>query len=344
LFDYVVQTLQKAFKTDKIALFFKQDFNAMNSTFKLYASLGLNNSEVEQVVNNTKIVHWLKINKKPFLLDRAYQVLSKREYAELSHGLTEVDALLVVPFIYKDGLIGFITLGQKRSESHVFDINDIELLQSLANQVSIAVENAVLYRELDDAYTNIARSLSIAVESKEGYTVGHSDNVMKYAVALAKKLGMPAQDVQVIAHAAMLHDIGKIAVPDAILNKPDKLTEKEWDEIKTHSMKGAKILEPLPYMKEVIQIIKHHHEWYNGTGYPDKLKSDQIPAGAQIMAIADSFDAMVSYRPYREANGHRYTFEKAVQELVDNRGTQFNPLLVDVFVQLLNENPNIVRI
>ena len=335
LLNYAIELIKKAFNTNKICIFLKKNFYDPESKFELCASYGISKIS-NPYFENKKIIKWLKNNQEIFIFDINYQLMDEKDFKELTKGLEEFDTMIVAPLIRKNDLIGFITLNHKKID--IFDIDDIQFLQTLANQFTIAIENAFFYKELDDICTRITRSLSIAVEIKEGYTIGHSDHVVKYAVSIAKKLGLDLKEIITIAHAAMLHDIGKIGIHDSILTKPDKLTSEEWIEMKTHSIKGAKILEPLPFMKDVKEIIKYHHERYDGNGYPDKLIKEQIPIGAQILNIADSFDAMISDRSYKK----KLSVNEAVEELIKNKGKQFNPEFVDIFVEIIKENPNIV--
>ncbi len=201
-------------------------------------------------------------------------------------------------------------------------------------------------RELEQAQTCIEESyirsvdiLAKAIDEKDSYTHRHSDNVTRYSVSIAKNLGFHPEQVEVIRRACHMHDIGKIAVSDTILNKPGKLTDEEWNEIKQHPKKGAEILMPLSFLKREIECIKHHHERFDGNGYPDGLKGEKIVIGARIIAVADAFDAMMSDRPYRKA----FSLEEALSELNKNSGTQFDPKIVDTFINIVRSTPNIIQ-
>jgi len=334
LLEYIVKTINKALNTNKIGIFLKE-----GDRFRLVASHGL--EKVDTIyLENQQLIRWLNKNRAPFVLDTAWQKFSSSEYDKIVKDLGMFGAILVIPLIYKGEVKGVMTLDQKKTDGMIFDIDDIEILNNLGNELAIAIENAELYKRLDDAYMNITRALSIAVEQKEGYTVGHSDNVTKYALLIAKKMGLSQKEIIDITQAAMLHDIGKIGIKDSILSKPGKLNEEEWREMRQHSEKGAKILSPL-HMISVSEIVTHHHERYDGKGYPEGLKGDEIPLGAQILCVADSFDAMVTERPYRDKETKRLTIDEAVEELVKNKGTQFNPKIVDTFIEIIKENPNI---
>lgn len=188
-----------------------------------------------------------------------------------------------------------------------------------------------LCNNLQKTYLNTITALASAIDAKDGYTNGHSDRLSRYAVIIATALRLGESRVKVIEYAAKLHDIGKIATPDYILNKPGKLTEDEWGEMKAHSLRGAAIIEPLEFLKEVVPVVRHHHERYDGKGYPGRLKGKRIMLEARILAVADAFEAMTTNRPYQKAR----SIERAKEELEKNKNSQFDPKVVDVFLGVL---------
>ncbi|MGF7186087.1 HD-GYP domain-containing protein (c-di-GMP phosphodiesterase class II) [Desulfitispora alkaliphila] len=172
------------------------------------------------------------------------------------------------------------------------------------------------------------------LEAKDEYTCGHSERVAEYAIKIAKHINLAEEEINNIRLAASLHDLGKIGIKDDILNKNGPLTQEEFNTIKLHPNIGAKILQPIAPVKQLIPYIQHHHERYNGTGYPDGLSGDEIPLGAKIIAIADTYDAMTSDRPYRKALSE----EVALKEIEKNSGTQFDPKLVEAWLELQDVN------
>src|SRR3989339_221630 len=337
LLDFVVNSLHKALGAQKIGIFFAEKLQD-KTILRLKASTGLDKAKTNYILNQN-IIRLLETNKHPFILDNAFHNLPRQESKDIVNELSNFGAALVLPLICKNELIGVMTIDQKSTGGGIFDIHDIELLETLANNLGIAIKNAMLYENLDDTYIRITRALSLVLETKDNYTVGHSDNVTKYAIVISKKLNLPEMEVVKITQAAMLHDLGKIGIHDYILEKPTKLTPEEWEEVKPHTVKGAKILESLPFLKEVAEIVKHHHEHYNGTGYPEQKKYKDIPLGAQILGVADAFDAMTTERPYKN---RKLDIDTAINELIKFSGTQFNPEIVKLFIEAIKENPNII--
>ncbi|MFB0527378.1 MAG: HD domain-containing phosphohydrolase, partial [bacterium] len=226
-------------------------------------------------------------------------------------------SLMSVPLAIKDKVIGVINVNNKKSR-RIFNQEDFRLLKQIAAQVAIVIDNARLYKSLSNLYMRTITTLAATIDARDHYTRRHSEMVAKYAVAIAEAMKLSPERVEIIRQASHLHDIGKIGVHDFILLKPDKLTDEEWEQVKRHSLKGAEILAPLVvFLNGVIDMVKQHHERYDGKGYPNHYRNGEIDIGARIMAVADAFDAMLSERPYRKA----YSKEKAIEELKENSGT-----------------------
>jgi len=211
-------------------------------------------------------------------------------------------------------------------------------LQDLNRNLEALVEKrtqqlAEKNEELRDAYIQTIRALAEAVDAKDSYTRGHSERVGVYASKIARELGFPTSLIERVYIAGLLHDVGKIGVRDAVITKPDRLTREEYEEIKRHPEIGARILEPVRFLADVVPCVRHHHEWFDGSvgGYPDRLKGDQIPIASRVILVADTVEAMTSDRPYRRG----LPLDQVVQELRKFSGTQFDPQCVDAFLRII---------
>ena len=189
--------------------------------------------------------------------------------------------------------------------------------------------------ELRTAYIQTIRALAEAIDAKDAYTRGHSERVAVYASRIAREMNLRKELIERVYFAGLLHDVGKIGIPDAIITKPDRLNEEEYEEIKRHPEIGAKILEPVEFLRSVVPCVRHHHEWYDGcqNGYPDRLAGDQIPLPSRVIVVADTVEAMTSDRPYRKA----LPVDAVVKEMHKYSGTQFDPVVVDAFLKLIED-------
>ena len=211
-------------------------------------------------------------------------------------------------------------------ESGIKAISQMNLIRKINTELKET------YYKLEQAYMESIETLRFTVEAKDTYTRGHSDRVSEYSVLIGKKLELSVEDINTLKIGGLFHDIGKIGVPDSILLKNAKLTDDEYSEIKNHPSIGAHILSNATIFKDALPVVKHHHERYDGNGYPGKLKGEDIPLLARIAAVADSFDAMTSRRTYR--NSLDLDFVKS--EIEKCKGTQFDPTCADAFLDILN--------
>lgn len=215
---------------------------------------------------------------------------------------------------------------------------NMEKLLSVLNrgvrEQKLTRENARLNDELKHTYMEVMVSLAIAIDAKNPGTQYHSRQVTKYTLLISDKLKLPQEEREKVARAASLHDIGKIGIPDPILTKPGSLNDEEWAQIEQHPARGAEILSPLEFLSEVLPLIRHHHERYKGSGYPDRLKGEDISLGTRIISVADAFEAMVSERPYRRALSQ----EEALREIEAGLGDQFDPQIGKLFISAIKNN------
>jgi diguanylate cyclase len=239
---------------------------------------------------------------------------------------------LCTPLCIGDELWGAINL--EHSRAHAFDDDDARLVATLADQVSAALRAAHLYERVEHAYLGTAEALGAALEAKDAYTAGHSRNLTNNAVAVGEALGMDAEELRRLRFGAAFHDIGKLAIPEAILNKPGRLDAEERSKIEQHTVIGDQILAPIEFLEDVRPIVRHGHERWDGMGYPDRLCGDEIPLGARIVFACDAFDAMTSDRPYRSA----LPAAVARAELRRNAGSQFDPHVVEALLAVLENS------
>lgn len=205
----------------------------------------------------------------------------------------------------------------------------------LARRIEESTKNlSRLYEDLRNTYMRTIKSLAQAIDARDHYTHSHSENVANIAEVIAKEMGLSVKEIELVRDACALHDLGKIGIEDKILSKPSKLDPEEWEYIKKHPEIGAKILEPLTFLNDVIDLVRQHHEHYDGSGYPDGRKGEEILLGARIILLADAYEAMTSARAYRKVP---LTKEAAVEEIKKYSGTQFDPLVVEVFLRVIDK-------
>ena len=225
---------------------------------------------------------------------------------------------------------GIIVAADKPSGD--FNEADIETLLSVGDQASIAVENARLHDHVRSAYLATVSMLADAVEAKDPYTQGHCEEVARYARLIADRLSLPEPQRRIVCYAALLHDVGKIGVSDGVLNKPGPLLPEETSLVRAHVRVGHDLLLNVPALRDVAHAVLHHHEWYDGTGYPEGLSGESIPIASRVVGVVDAYCAMVRRRSYKEP----YTEEKARAELRRCAGSQFDPTVVDTFLEVLD--------
>ena len=248
-------------------------------------------------------------------------------------------SLMAVPLQVENQIIGILVLMHRHQgqDTHRIDYtkNQRATVMAFAGQAALILDNTRLKIEYGrrDVYLKTITALTSAIDAKDTYTRNHSRNVAEYATVLGKELGLSSEELMNIHYGAILHDIGKIGVPEAILNKPGRLTPDEFQAIKAHPTIGANILAPIDFLGEALNIVRYHHEHYDGNGYPANLQGESIPYAARIVGIADAWDAMTSHRSYRRA----LSVKTAVQELHKGAGRQFDPLMVKVFTELINK-------
>lgn len=246
--------------------------------------------------------------------------------------MNNIRSVMCVPVEATERILGAIYVDNV-SSTNMFNEDHLQFLTALGKQAGVAIRRWRLIEDLENLYYNLVQALVATIEAKDQYTSGHSERVTDYAVELATAMRLDPDMVNQIRLGGLLHDIGKIGIPESVLNKPGRLDEDEWRLIRTHPRMGAQILKNISNIEDVISLVEHHHESYDGTGYPDGLAGEDIPLGARVLAVADTFDAMTSKRPYRDG----LPMEVVIKEFNDNLGIQFDRKIAEVFLWLIEK-------
>jgi HD-GYP domain-containing protein (c-di-GMP phosphodiesterase class II) len=248
-----------------------------------------------------------------------------------------VESLLAIPLVTHQGTRGVLLLGDRTPGR--FRREEAFSIEKIASQLAVALENARLYDDMRQLFISTVSSLANAIDAKSPWTKGHSERVMRVAAGIAQDMDLTPAMVERVRLVGLLHDIGKIGILEALLEKPDELDEDEFPPLRLHPEKGVAILAPIDQLKDVLPGILHHHERFDGSGYPSGLAGEEIPLEARIVAVADAFDAMVADRPYREG----LKVPEALDELTRCAGSQFDPTVVTIFrtkiLQLFRNGP-----
>ena len=340
---YLIVYVVKKYMKLKSACIFHYDESSKG--FVLRCKRGESDAQKGYVIDGSHpFIKWLKDRQSGF----SY---SKDDFMDIPEARGELEKLgcaACVPSFNKGKLIGFLILGNKISGDS-YTGEELELLLTISNEAAIVIENAKNLLELQklrekekENYFQTILALARTVDEKDAYTRGHLDEVTRYGVIVAEELIESLKitiDMEELKTALLLHDIGKIGVPDALLHKTSSLTPEEFEIMKQHAEIGARIIEPIEKLKKIGKIIKHHQEKYNGTGYPDGLKGEDIPLESRIVAVVDAYHAMISDRPYRKALPE----ETALNELKNCRGAQFDPLVVNAFLKAYEKGKIVKR-
>jgi putative nucleotidyltransferase with HDIG domain len=271
------------------------------------------------------ISRWVIKHGRPRVVDR--EEIGERFLA--SHFRKNVRSVIIHPLMAKGEVIGVLTLIRSEGRISPFTTGQLHSLSIIASKASSAIENSRLYEELRESYLQTLTALANAVEARDIYTRGHTERVCYMAQSLSREMGWNEEKLWEVKMGGILHDIGKIGVPDAVLNKAETLTPREFESMKQHPVVGAKILEGISFLTPAVPYVLYHHERFDGKGYPYRLRNDQIPIQGRLMAVVDTFDAMTSNRPYRKAK----SFRMALKEIKDCAGTQFDPQIAELFLR-----------
>ncbi|MGE4579608.1 MAG: HD domain-containing phosphohydrolase [Desulfuromonadales bacterium] len=276
------------------------------------------------------ISNWVIQNRCPLLLK---DFKDSPRFDEFSYFGFKRETVMYAPLMVKNEVSGIICMAN-RTDGIAFASEDLDLLSTIASQASVAINNANLYQEQEATYLSTVQALVSAIEANDAYTRGHSDRVRRYSIELAKHMGLHESSVRRLEQAAILHDIGKIGIAATILHKEEALSPPEIEALRQHPVIGVRILEPIRFFGDITKIIEQHHEQFDGNGYPHGIAGDDICLEARILAVADTFDAMTSDRPYRKA----LSCELAIEEIEEQSGIQFDPEVTEAFIELCRKN------
>ena len=324
----ILNEVTDTLKIHHSAIYVKQNDSGF---YQLMASHNLDPQSPNQMRNDHPIVRWLSKHQQVITRFDLYNMPTFRGlWSEEREALQLLEIDLFIPLQAKGQLVGLLAVGPKLS-SQEYTQDDQRTLITLGNQMAVAIENARLYEELEKTFMETVIALANAIDLRDTYTSDHSQQIANLAAAVARQLQLTAQEVEAVYWGGLLHDIGKIGIPDSILQKPAKLDEQEWDLIRKHPKLGADLVSNIHKLEDVAPIIEQSHERFDGTGYPYGNKGDDIPIGARIVGVVDSFSAMIDERPYKPPLDE----QAALEEIEENAGVLYDPAVVEAFFKIL---------
>ncbi|MDP3025290.1 MAG: response regulator [candidate division Zixibacteria bacterium] len=321
LLQLILETLSMEFDASLSSILLVEDKNK-SLVLKAYYGMSTHPVELSFLHGEHPVPQWVVKNAKPKILNPGEEDLqSEKEKPRRS--------FISYPLMAKGRVIGVLNLVRVGNYSS-FSPGQINSLSIIASKASSAIENSLLDENLEEAYLNILTALANAVEARDIYTRGHTERVWYMAEIIAREMGWDSEKLWEVKIGGILHDIGKIGIPDAILNKPGELTPEEFEIMKAHPAQGAKILEGISFLAPSLPYVLYHHERFDGQGYPFGLRQEKIPIQGRLLAVVDTFDAMCSDRPYRKRKG----VPIALKEIEDCAGTQFDPEIAQIFLKV----------
>ena len=322
--DLIVSRLAQAVKAELCIL---RELDKETGTLRLVATYGL-----EKDIKDPALLEFdLKVAEEALASAEPLLIRGEKDFSS-----DEKVSLMSSTLRIKGEGIGAISVHGKVASlprATFFTPEDADFFTTLSYEVTVAVKNAQLYREVQKLFLEAVASLAATIDAKDSYTEYHSERVALYSLAIAEELGLSCKDKEDLKLTAILHDIGKIGVPEFILKKPGRLSAEEYEEMKLHPVKGVRIMEHIDQLQPIIPGMRHHHERYNGKVYPDGLTGKSIPLMGRIIAVADTYDALTSARPYRETS----TPERACREVEKSMGAQFYPLVAEAFLRAFSK-------
>lgn len=303
---------------------FAEESGGLNSVQNQLIVVGNAPCSLHEIHTNTNELFEYLPSQEPIALNTGRDPASAPDVTPLGR------PLLVHPVTCHNSVIGLLLAGDKHGQDSQVASSDMKLLGAAASHLSIFLENAALYEDMDAMFLGTIEAISASIDAKDRYTQGHSQRVAQLSQQLASEIGLENKTVKRLHIAGLVHDVGKIGIPESVLSKPGRLTEEEFGIVKTHPDIGYRILKDIPQLRDILPGVLYHHERWDGRGYPRGITGDEIPLFARIIALADSFDAMSSDRTYRTARTRKWV----LAEIDQCAGTQFDPELAKAFVKL----------
>jgi putative nucleotidyltransferase with HDIG domain len=325
LLDSTLDAAMRSFAVDSGYLVLR---DSTSSALQLRAWRGTTDAAPDDRAVRSSMSEWVVRQGRPLIFNPS----AKNGDVENVDAITGALAAVCVPLHSADGVIGAIAVGS-RDPSARFTGDDVRLLSTIANHLTVAIGNTELYASLQDAYLATVRSLAAAVDAKEPHMRGHSERVAVFSRSIAENMGLSHEQRTALEMAAYLHDIGKIGISGQILRKAGPLSDEETSTMRHHPLIGANILRPVAFPWSIGPVVRHHHERFDGGGYPAGLRGEEIPILARVLCVADAYEAMIADRPYRKC----MTSEGAVAELRECAGTQFDPRVVEALIEVLRQ-------
>lgn len=329
LLTLIVQSVRKVLRGEA-SFVATYEPNTTRLYLKAYSGTQKDLSQGIELPDKKGAIGFVIKNKKPMIIKKGGDEASL--FVPSSEEYLRYTTILCVPIIEKDIVKGVVGVSDLMNTEKI-DTDDLFLMENIASQIATSIENFTLNRNIEETYYQTLLMLARVVEAKDAYSAGHLERVSKYVAKMADKLRLDLETKKVLTGGAILHDLGKVGIQDNILKKEDRFTKEEYEVMKQHAVIGENILKPLRSMSKLSDLVRHHHELYDGTGYPDGLRGEDIPLSARILAIADVYDAISTDRPYRKA----MTRGEAIKTLESYAGNRLDPKLVEVFIGTLGE-------
>jgi Response regulator containing a CheY-like receiver domain and an HD-GYP domain len=331
LFNIIVHGARKVMETSSSFIALYDNDGALH--LKAYSGVQNGLQDNMKLPDDTGVIGQVIKNSYPMVVNQKDTALIGRIGKDV---ISYETGIVCVPIIVKDRIKGVLGATDKVGVQNVSP-EDISLLENIASQVAVCVENLELSKNIEETYYNTLVVLARIVEAKDTCSAGHLERVSAYVRMMADKLGLDKETTKILVGGALLHDLGKVGIEDAILKKEGQLNPQEYEMMKQHSIIGENILKPLQSMSKLSVLVRHHHELYDGTGYPDGLKGEDIPMAARILTVIDIYDALTADRSYRKALSH----EEGIKMLRQYSGSKLDPKLVEIFVRLIAEKDNL---